>query len=529
MTICRGFADDLMICLEGVGPRMVKMADLATRPDFKAGRLLVSPARRIVSGPEGEIHLEPRIMQVFLLLLDAGGRVVTRNEIFDQCWGSAMVGDDSLNRTIAGVRRIATEVAPGAFEVETIPRTGYRLVGEVLAEAAQGGEDRPARPVSRRKMLATGLAASVLASGGYFWFARESGNPEAARNIEQGSRILRDSWPGTETQAVEALRKAVGIEPRNASAWGLLAVALRNVAEGATPDRTSKAVHDCETAAQRALALNPREGNALAALATLHPYFGDWSAGEDRLRKVLAVAPDNLTAMTHLITLLQSVGRARESWDLNERAVALEPLSPAFQFRRALKLWIFGRLAEADLTIDRALQLWPRHPAVWNARLYIFAFTGRPRAALAMMEDVGARPATFEAISEQRWRVSLRALETGSSADVEAATAANRQAAAGSLAVAAIMILSSLKQLDAAFDVASGFLLRKGPFVSPLWPGTGQMVINDQQWRRTMSLFTPATAAMRGDPRFRSLCDGIGLTEYWLRRGVGPDRIFPMA
>lgn len=511
---------------------MLKMADLAARPDFEAGMLLVSPARRIVRGPQEEIHLEPRIMQVFLLLLDADGRVVTRNEIFDQCWGGAMVGDDSLNRAIAGVRRIATEVAPGAFEVETIPRTGYRLIGDILGKArpeASHGEDRLARPFSRRKMLATGLAASALATGGYYWFVRETVNPEAARNIEQGSRILRDSWPGTETQAVEVLRKAVAIEPRNAVAWGLLAVAIRNVAEGATPDQTSKAVRDCETAAQRALVLNPREGNALAALATLRPYFGDWSAGEDRLRKVLRVAPYNLTAMSHLITLLQSVGRARESWGLNERAVALEPLSPAFQFRRALKLWIFDRVPEADLTIDRALQLWPRHPAVWTARLYIFAFTRRPHAALAMIDDVGGRPPTFQAISEQRWRVSLRALETGSPADVEAATAANRQVAAGGLAIAAIMILSSLKQLDAAFDVASGFLLRKGRFVAPLWPGTEQMAINDQQWRRTMNLFTPATAAMRGDPRFRSLCDGIGLTDYWRSRGVGPDSIFSIA
>src|SRR5688572_9339521 len=332
---------------------MLKLRDLAAQLDFQVGPVTISPSRRLVQGPAGSATVEPLVMQALLLLVDSGGRVVTRNEIFDQCWGGAMVGDDSVNRAIAGVRRIATEVAPGAFEIETIPRTGYRLVGDILTEARPGatprGEDDSARPVSRRIMLTTGLAASVLASGGYFRFARESGNPEAARNIEQGSRILRDSWPGTETQAVEALRKAVAIEPRNASAWGLLAVALRNVAEGAMPDRTSKAVHDCETAAQRALALNPREGNALAALATLHPYFGDWSAGEDRLRKVLQVAPDNLTAMSHLITLLQSVGRARESWDLNERAVALEPLSPAFQFRRALKLWIFDRVPEADL------------------------------------------------------------------------------------------------------------------------------------------------------------------------------------
>src|SRR5687767_13294570 len=146
---------------------MLKMADLAARPDFEAGELLVSPARRIVRGPQGEIHLEPRIMQVFLLLLDAGGRVVTRNEIFEACWGGAMVGDDSVNRAIAGVRRIAAEVAPGAFEVETIPRTGYRMIGPMLASM---DAEAPSTAVSRRSVVGIGLATAAVATGGGAWW-----------------------------------------------------------------------------------------------------------------------------------------------------------------------------------------------------------------------------------------------------------------------------------------------------------------------------------------------------------------------
>src|SRR6185369_3005268 len=111
---------------------MLKLADLAARPDFRIGPLTVSPARRLVEGPGGQANVEPLIMQAFLLLIDAGGKVVTRNELFDQLWGGVMVGDDSLNRAIAKVRRIGAEVAPGFFEIETIPRTGYRLTGEIL-------------------------------------------------------------------------------------------------------------------------------------------------------------------------------------------------------------------------------------------------------------------------------------------------------------------------------------------------------------------------------------------------------------
>ena len=121
------------------------------------------------------------------------------------------------------------------------------------------------------------------------------------------------------------------------------------------------------------MAIDPKEANARTALATVRPEFGNWGQTEDALRAILKDSPDNVAALSYLVMILQAVGRARESWDLNERAIALDPLAPVLLFRRGLKLWILGRVPEADVAIDRALQLWPKHPAVWNARLYIFA------------------------------------------------------------------------------------------------------------------------------------------------------------
>ena len=67
-------------------------------------------------------------MQVLLLLVDARGQVVTRDTLFDECWGGFQIGDNSLNRVIAGVRRALEETAPARFKLETIPRKGYRMV-----------------------------------------------------------------------------------------------------------------------------------------------------------------------------------------------------------------------------------------------------------------------------------------------------------------------------------------------------------------------------------------------------------------
>ena len=62
---------------------MLKPADLAYRPDMHLGPLTISPARRSVKGPAGEARLEPRIKQVFLMLVESGGRVITRTQIFE--------------------------------------------------------------------------------------------------------------------------------------------------------------------------------------------------------------------------------------------------------------------------------------------------------------------------------------------------------------------------------------------------------------------------------------------------------------
>jgi DNA-binding winged helix-turn-helix (wHTH) protein len=106
---------------------LLTTADLAAREDFAVGEAVVSPSRRIVRGPGGSSDVEPRVMQVLVVLADAAGHVVTRDTLFQRCWGGVYVGDDSLNRAIGSVRKLAGDIGGGSFQIETIPRTGYRL------------------------------------------------------------------------------------------------------------------------------------------------------------------------------------------------------------------------------------------------------------------------------------------------------------------------------------------------------------------------------------------------------------------
>src|SRR5215212_1527939 len=289
---------------------MLKLVDMAARSDFEAGPLLVSPARRIVRGPLGEIHLEPRIMQVLLLLLDADGRVVTRNEIFDKCWGGAMVGDDSLNRAIGGVRRIAIEVAPGAFEIETIPRTGYRMIGEVVDRVVDGAlsaTDATKPGLSRRHAISAGASAAAIgAAGGLWWLNRPEANPRVDALIARAEEAMRNGNQIDEGGNVPLLEEAVRIDPHNAKAWGLLALVRATGAEDSSPDQSAAIVHSAEEAAAKAHSIDPDESHALLALAFIESRVGGWPAFDVRLRQILSVDPRNTYALGALVALTQA-------------------------------------------------------------------------------------------------------------------------------------------------------------------------------------------------------------------------------
>ncbi len=515
---------------------MLKLSDLAARPDFDLGPISVSPARRTVSGPAGEAHLEPLVMQVFLLMLDLRGTVVSRTELFDQVWGGVMVGDDSLNRVIARVRRIAAETAPGLFEIETIPRTGYRMTGTILDDIASQRDptNEAERGLTRRHIAAGTLAVAGIAGGLGVWSIRSREDRKFDELMDRGEEAL--DYGERSSNAGQYLQPAVAMRPEDARAQGLFAYSramrvdnveverLTGGGRDSPKDASSTALEEAEHAVRAALSINPNEPNARLAQVILQRGTLDFAATEARLRMILAGAPDNIRVMRHLWNLLQCVGRSSDALAVVEQAIAIKPLAAANNYPRAQLLWILGRNAEADRVIDRAMQYWPSHRFVRFARFMIFAFTDRTRAALAMLDGQGTAPQGFSTESIALWRVSLAALDQRSPLTIASARDANMAAAEQDLRLSsqAVLTLAALGEVDAAFEIANALLQfripAQGPSDAILHPK-----VTSTSWRFAPWLFTPPIASLRADPRFASLCDGIGLTGYWRKRGVKPD------
>ena len=433
---------------------------------------------------------------------------------------------------IGAIRRLARPVAAGGFGIETIARTGYRLTGATVAREAvdpavpktPGPYAPPSRP-SRRLLTAGGavaIAAAVAGAGSLWSNDRTRG---VADLVTQARLAIKDGLPESADRAVTLLRQAVARRPDDAALWGALALAWRAKSEFAHPSATASAVQACQLAASRALAINPKQADARTALIILRPTYGDWLAVERGLRAVLADAPGNEDAAMELAELLQAVGRSRACGEISDLLATRLALSPVYQYRRGYVLWNRARVGEADRTLDRALALWPRHPNVWFARLWLSAFTGRADAAIAHVKDIEAMPPGVSRQEAARLRTSLVALRSRAPGDIQAAVAANLAAARAGPggSVPAIMILSFLGRLDEAFTMARGYLLRRGASVMPLRAQGVQAVATDTRHRHTQVLFVPVTAPLRADPRFLPMCEACGLADYWRQAGHQPD------
>lgn len=485
---------------------------LVKRCDFTLGTATVRPSLRKVEGPLGTAITEPRVMQVLVALADARGEVLSRDDLLRLCWDNRIVGDDAINRAVGEVRRMAVAVEAG-FEVETVPRVGYRLTGiDWEAHAEQVPPATQASGIDRRKALIGGAAAlTVLAAGSAALIYRQR-DAEVDDLIERG-RVIQGSGGSDDEKRAEALfQQAIARDPKRADAWGWLAVVLKDQAKA-------------REAAQHAIGLDPREPNARSVLAFQRRDLEAWTQWEDTLLGILDDAPDNAQTLAHLTFFYQGMGRCKDSWGTNEKAILEEPFNPGHLHRRAIKHWIFGRLDQADKVADQAMTLWPRNGGVWNTRMLIYAFTDRAPAALALLENFESRPVRLTVPSVESWRAGLAAVASRSRTDIARAIevcAASGRLAPG-LAANAIMFFSHLGELDAAYSVAAALFEGRGDLVQQSPRGSIRDIYSTSNWGRTQFLFIPATAPFRADPRFPDLCRRMGHVAYWQKRGIWPD------
>lgn len=82
---------------------------------------------QISSGGE-EVRLEPKVMAVLVYLAQHAGNVVSRDELMTGVWGSVVVSDETITRSISALRSALGDSSQNSGYVQTIPKRGYRLL-----------------------------------------------------------------------------------------------------------------------------------------------------------------------------------------------------------------------------------------------------------------------------------------------------------------------------------------------------------------------------------------------------------------
>ena len=157
---------------------------------FRLGDWVVEPATHRLVRDRDEVRLEPKVMRVLVYLAGRQQRVVSRRELEAAVWPGMIVTDDAVTNTVIKLRRALGDEARNPRYIETIAKSGYRLIAEVepLPAARDGvaatpparappGDEAPARPQITPRyahLIPTLLAAVPLIALVVGWWLMQS-------------------------------------------------------------------------------------------------------------------------------------------------------------------------------------------------------------------------------------------------------------------------------------------------------------------------------------------------------------------
>jgi TolB-like protein len=147
------------------------------------------------------------------------------------------------------------------------------------------------------------------------------------------AKLRQRGWEVLE--AIRFFEAAVARDSAWAPAWAALAEA-REIRvwylptfdlEGGEPleDQVAGSLRASEVAARRALDLDPENASALVALGSVHRDRGEWEAAEATYQQALSLDPDNAEAHQQYAELHSMQGRVAEAVREADRAVLLDP------------------------------------------------------------------------------------------------------------------------------------------------------------------------------------------------------------
>ncbi len=103
---------------------------------FSFGDCEIDIARREFKRASATVHVEPQVFDLLVHLVQNRDRVVTKDDLIAAVWGGRIVSESTLTSRINAARKAVGDSGPQQSLIRTVPRKGFRFVGELRDEPA---------------------------------------------------------------------------------------------------------------------------------------------------------------------------------------------------------------------------------------------------------------------------------------------------------------------------------------------------------------------------------------------------------
>ncbi|MGH7392189.1 MAG: response regulator [Candidatus Rokuibacteriota bacterium] len=97
---------------------------------LRAGHITVDPARHAVEVGGARVELTPKEFDLLHALMEASGRVLSREHLLDHVWGYARAGEVESRTVDVHVRRLRAKLGDEGRRIATVKGVGYRFDGD---------------------------------------------------------------------------------------------------------------------------------------------------------------------------------------------------------------------------------------------------------------------------------------------------------------------------------------------------------------------------------------------------------------
>lgn len=367
---------------------------------FLFGDYVLDTDRRELRRGSELVSTGPQVFDLLLYLVQNRERVVSKDDLFEVIWAGRVVSESTLTTHINAVRKAVGDSGEVQNLIRTVPRRGFRFVGEVTEDQAQNGKDTvKAAPIApkleraeieraKRKPTASldalrhwqfgvvALLIVVIAAGGVAWW-----QPWVERVDPASLDRMALPLPDKPSIAVLPFANLSGNPAQDVLSDGLsenITTALSRIPDIFVIARTSVLVYKGKPAKVQRVAEDlgvryvlegsvQRSGDKVRVTAQLIDALKGnhlWAMGYDRKVKDALALQDEITlSVLNALEVKLTDDRMRGLRSNTKNLQAYQHLQRGFRiFFRFTK----ADNAEARRLFERAVELDPNYGAAWN-------------------------------------------------------------------------------------------------------------------------------------------------------------------